>query len=275
MARNQDFVFTFMASNAFSLTVTNPAVSRVPIGPYQRALELRKAEGPRTLTIVESGSESDLTKPVAKAMEFVRDRTNGKLDTIGAFCIVASSNGCSMALAFGAALKKAGAPRLSYIGVADVTFFPFGRDPAVPGAGALQPRNAPLIFGGIDAGASDIVLSALKVHYPRTGRLSVPEVVLNEDVDAERRRNFFQTEGNHAKLVKKTPLGMPFDWWWFSSMKFGEVHGELVGWDNKRFDADGLFDDENHNDLCSVSPAKPTGILLTEAGAALARFPRP
>jgi len=110
----------------------------------RHTLYLAKAKN-RQLVAISTGSDGNLQPNVDALMKLIRDKTSNKLDTIGAFCAVGSSNGCSLVLALAAKLKKDGAPKLSYVGVTDVTIMPFGRDPVVPNVGIRRPINPPTL----------------------------------------------------------------------------------------------------------------------------------
>src|SRR6516164_2608467 len=100
----------------------------------------------RTLVRVIGHAGDDIDSHKNQLMTFIRGKTNGNLNTIGSFCAIVTSNSCSTVLALAAELKGSGAPRLSYVGVIDVTFIPYGvgRQPPLPnGLGGLKPYNPP------------------------------------------------------------------------------------------------------------------------------------
>lgn len=99
---------------------------------------------------------------------------------------------------------------------------------------------------------------------------ALPFAGLQAPVNVDKRRNFFEIQGNHVKF-NKNPFGkVPVGWWWHSSMPVtNEVHGEILGWENVPFQVTGADDFGFHEALCTGAPFKQ---MLQEASAALAAF---
>ena len=267
--RTNDFAFVFLGSNKFDIAEVSGAAFEIDTKPYEEAKKTKKST--RTLVSVVSGADSDLAPPLQRLMAFIRQKTGNRLDTIGAFCAVGTSNSCSLVLALAAELKKAGAPKLSYIGVTDVTIMPTGRLPAVPNVGTLIPVNEPNLAGKVGGGSA--ILSVAHLRYPQADGGDPPRVVLTGAIDAHKKRNFYQTQGNRIKLFRHAPrTGQP-GWWWWSNMQNSEVHGEVEDFENRKFTVSGSTDDDFHVNICNRAAGAGWGEMLQEASKALADFP--
>ena len=94
-----------------------------------------------------------------------------------------------------------------------------------------------------------------------------PVVILQSSINADKKRNFFEIQGNHAKFIKLPPGGP--GWGWDSTMD-GEVHGKIEDFDNQPFVVTGETDFARHNALCLGAPFDQ---MRKEAADALANFP--
>jgi hypothetical protein len=264
--RKNDFVFLFLASNAFEIKEVRPPDFDLDTRKYFSNAEVKD----RQLTLVISGRPTKEPKDcIRQLMDFIKSKTGGRLETIGSFCAIGSSDGCNTTLALGAAMKLAGAPQLSYIGVCDLPIMPSGRGPAIPDVGALQPIDPP----EMSKAEGDSRAGSFFGSHPSLKFAPPPRVKLETDIDAKRRRNFYQIQGNHAKYFTKgkTPRGR-FEWWWWSDMKDGEVHGVVDGWSNDEKVVSGTTDDDFHISICDRKLS--FGSMMIEAADALADFPR-
>jgi hypothetical protein len=263
MARTNDFAFVFrggIKGVAMTFDLNSPRTDVV----IDTKAYLAKAGKNRQLVAISTGSDGKLQPNLDALMKLIRDKTGNKLDTIGAFCAVGSSNGCSLVLALAAELKKAGAPQLSYVGVTDVTMQPFGRDPLVPNIGNLRPVGPPTF--------SSLFNKTFFFGTLRTADLAKEEpplIKMDSAIDARKKHNFFQTEGNHAKFMSRNRPVPGEGWWWTSSIT--EVHGKVDGFDdNRKFDASGTDDQALHDDICEGKAFKE---MLRLASQELADFP--
>jgi hypothetical protein len=275
--RTNDFALIFRGDEDFATTGIRevPAASfAIDTKPNEAAKKAKNST--RTLTCVQAGAAEDVDPAVDRLMDFIRKKTGGKLETIGTFCVVGMSNGCAIVLGLATALKEAGAPYLTYVGVTNVTIFPFGRKPPIKRVGALAPVNDPGVgtLDGLNM-ASNIPIRRINPwssNYPHWGD-TVPRVKLINDIDAKYKWCFYETQGNRVKLVSKSPLyGESYHWWWWadSSMAHGEVHGQVDGFQVKEFTVSGPDDFALHNACCQGEPFKQ---MLKEAGGALKEFP--
>ncbi len=276
MARNIDFAFLFRggANNAllpFKLeTLTDVTIDTTP---YEAAKKTKNSTRKLFTLSTGAGDEPDgnLTPHLRKLMEFIREKTNRDFATIGAFCIVGSSNGASLALALAAELSLAGAPKLSYVGVCNVNIIPFGRKPPVPNIGDLMPANKPEFSKLSNRARAGNPFA----DSPHMDEEEPPRVILdtkNINADEKKKRNFFEKQGNHVKYVKKPPINRILPgWWWHSNMPGdNEVHGKIEGFDNEEFTVSGVDDFGFHNAICTGAPFDK---MRKEASDALADFP--
>ena len=154
-------------------------------------------------------------------------------------------------LALAAKLKRLGAPQLGYLGLVDLPMFPFGRNPTLQDLGPMRPINRPVNAAAVPQHPTTLILPPPR--YPRTLELTPPVMNFSGLIDADTKRNFYQTEGNGWKIVRRTPPPFEelFGRWWTSTMAGNEVHGELIGWGNFRARGIGLTDDDKHRNFCS------------------------
>src|SRR5262249_5412551 len=144
--------------------------------------------------------------------------------TIGrasAICLYGTSNGSGLILAVGKALQGSGAPKITYIGVGDLTMMPFGRSPPVPGIGDLQPVNAPQV--GLGLSANPVAGLGSRLGLPASVSDLAPPRIADPGIDADIRENYFTVQGNRARGFSLSPAGAN-NWWWTSTQKFREVH---------------------------------------------------
>jgi hypothetical protein len=213
------------------------------------------------LVSIGCGAGEDLDANKNSLLEIIDKATGGQNSRLGAVCLYGDSNSCGLILLLAKALNGRGVNSLLYVGVADVTMMPDGRKPGLPGIGSLQPVNSPPISFGMKVFIPGVLLGRALPPSVSEGpppRISDPGVVAN------RRENFFTAEGNRARVFKQSPAGAD-NWWWTSTMKHGEVHGELPGWTNIRkitqssgtilARGGGSIDDGHHNALCGIAMA--------------------
>lgn len=224
---------------------------------------LKQFNAPRTLTRIEAQAGEDVDGMAARVIDIIRKKTGGDLKTIGTFCAIGSSNSSSLVLSVAAQLKALGAPQLTYVAVTDVTILPDGRKPPVTGVGDLKPVNPPDIAS----------IPSHPVRYPKNyvsaSMITPPKVSLSGSIDTKTLRNFFETKGNRVKVFVSRPHFM--DWWWWSNMDFGEVHGHLDGADNVPFTPGATDDVACHVETCKHSDT--LGRSKREAEQALSEFP--
>lgn len=223
----------------------------------------------RTLTCIKANAGDNIDTSVDQVLDIIKKKTGGRLATIGSFCALGASNSCALVLALAAKLKRLGAPPLSYLGLVDLPMFPFGRDPRVTDIGLLRPINRPVY--GVPAG--QYPLTMFPPYYPRTLALVPPHLDFSAIIDAQTKRNFYQTEGNHWKLVSETPppFNEYFSRWWTSEMPGEEVHGTLIGWNNVPAIGAGQTDTSKHIGFCNRDDT--WGEAQRDAAKALTQFP--
>ncbi len=272
MARNIDFAFLFRGgANDVLLPFKLENLTDVAIDtkPYEAAKRTKNSKRLLFTLSTGAGDAADrgaLSAHLDQLMDLIRTATDRDFSKIGAFVIVGSSNGASLALALAAELSIKGAPKLGYVGVCNVNITPGGRDPIVPNIGDLKPVQKPT-FSKLKNKA------ALPGQHPDLAEEEAPFIILEtKSISADKKRNFFEKQGNHAKYFRKPPGNKFFPgWWWHSSMPGNnEVHGEVEGFDNKPFVVTGADDFAKHNAICTGAPFNE---MLKEAADALANFP--
>ena len=243
---------------------------------YERAKKLRNLD--RKLLSISCGADADLGPNLKELMTEIEKATGGQMQRIGALCLFGDSNGSGLILALAKALQQRGARRANYIGLGDSTLMPFGRNPPVPGIGNLQPINRPQISLGLDAVSGINIVGVLVAKgLPPSVSDGEPPRIANPGVEADSLENYFTKEGNRARVFSSCPAGSS-NWWWTSTMNFGEVHGEVLGWKNipRTTISDGTIllrgpgsiDDGHHVNLCKIAMAA----MRHEAGLALGKF---
>ena len=277
MARNIDFAFLFRggANNALlPFKLENLTDVAIDTKPYEAAKKAKNSARQLFTLSTGAGDEADgnLQPHLDKLIAFVKEKTGKKMDTIGSFVIVGSSNGASLALALAAQLALEIAPKLGYVGVCNVNIFPFGRTPAVPNIGPLSPSKGP-VFKKLSNRTRAGNAFTPGVDSPHMDEEDPPVVTLQSSINADKdkKRNFFEIQGNHVKFVKRPPGKILPGWWWHSTMPgSNEVHGEVEGFDNKPFVVGGTDDFAFHNSICTGAPFDQ---MQKEAAEALANFP--
>ncbi len=216
---------------------------------YERVKKNRNLTRPPLLSIHCGADGDDLATNRDALLAEIDKATNNQNGRIGALCLFGTSNGCGVILALAKALqKRSGAPKCIYIGLGNVTMIPFKRNPPVVDIGDLQPINCAKGF-----------LRIVEVFTGRLSRVGVPPsvsdapppTIIDPGVVADTRKNLFTVAGNRARVVGRSPAGL-FSWWWAadSTMKFGEVHGEIPGWTNLPRKSTGSDDFAHHFNLC-------------------------
>ena len=272
MARDIDIVIESAGSNSF-LPLT---AAGIDTAFYERAKKIRNLT--RTLRSIRSGASPDLGPDLKTLVAEIDKATGGDAGRIGALCLYGDSNGSGLILAVAKALQDRGAPKATYIGLGDLTMMPFGRNPPVPGIGNLQPQNPPSISFGLDAGLGINLLGVLIAKgLPPSVSDGQPPRIADPGITADKRENFFTVQGNRARVFSASPAGAS-NWWWTSTMNFGEVHGEIPGWTNiprttvsggsLLLRGPGSVDDGHHINLCGQAMKA----MQNEAGLALGTF---
>ena len=196
-------------------------VFRIPRDKYDA--RVRQAGVARDL-LSQAFGVTNVQSDLGEVLQLISAHAGGRFDALGRVCLMGRSDGCSLALALAVKLNENGVVP-NFIGVSDVTMFPFGRQPPIEEIGDLKPNNEPPVNFGMKVeffnpfsrvGFGGIV-------YPSTGSSVAPNVRLKKAITADKKVNLFQTNGNHAKLTKNS------GWVWFSSMADGEVHGTVEG----------------------------------------------
>ncbi|MCC6130185.1 MAG: hypothetical protein IT186_09685 [Acidobacteria bacterium] len=272
MPSDIDLVVESAGSNSFR-PFSTPGVNTQG---YDHLLKLRNLK--RTLLQIRCGADADLAPNLKDLLAEVDTATGGDMARLGTICLYGTSNGAGLILAFAKALQDRGAPRIRYIGLGDLTMMPFGRNPAVPGIGNLQPVNAPPVSFGLAVNIPRVVVG---FALPPSMSGGAPPRIADPGVLAERRENYFTVAGNRARVFSMSPAGAN-SWWWTSTQNFGEVHGEIPGWDNipRTTTSDGSIltrgpgsiDEKHHDNLCGMSmPAMQhqAGLALTTSVAKL------
>ncbi len=274
MANEVDLVVQSLGSNPFR-PLGSPVIDP---GPYETAIKLRKLS--RTLKQIGCGADPDLAPNLQALLDEIGRATGGDPRRLGVVCLFGTSNGSGLILALARALNRlAGAPRLTYVAVGDLTMMPFGRSPDVPGIGTLQPVNAPdlglLVTANPFAGlfGRGLPVSASDIPPPR---IADPGIV------ADRRDNHFTAQGNRVRLFSLSPAGAD-SWWWTSTQNFGEVHGRIDGWTNLErvttssgsviVRGPGSIDEGHHDDLCGKALLDMKADAATELLKAIQKFP--
>lgn len=274
MASDVDIVIESRGSNPF-LPLSEAGIES---SNYERVIRNRNLK--RKLRSIGCGANplGDLAPDLKALLAEIDKETGGDVTRLGAICLYGDSNGSGLMLAVAKALKDRGAPKPIYIGLGDLTMMPFGRNPPVPGIGTLQPINPPGISFGLDV-ALGINLPGVLIAkgLPPSVSDGPPPRIIDPGVDADTRENYFTVQGNRARVFSQSPAGAS-NWWWTSTMNFGEVHGEIPGWTNIRKVTDsngsiltrgpGSVDEGHHIDLCG----KALRAMQFEAGQALGRF---
>lgn len=264
MARDIDLIIESAGQNA-------PAkASSVNLTEYQIAQQVRGVS--RTLLNLSPGTTDNIRATVEPTMAKIKAETGGNLGRLGAICLIGFSNGSGQTLAFAKALIAAGAPKLTYIGIGDLTLYPFGRQPPIDGIGRLIPENAPQIYLGVN------MAPGFRGLAPNAAIGDVP-FINNPGIAAETMENFYTVEGNRVRWFPNPPKsGALGGWWWTSSMNGSEVHGRIVGggWDNlplpttssgqPYLTGSGSIDEGHHDNLC--------GKAFTRTAAMAGQLPR-
>lgn len=272
MARDVDIVIESLGSNPF-----------LPLGKagidtalYDGAIKRRNLK--RTLLSISCGAR-ELDSDHKALLAEIDKATGSDVQRIGALCLYGDSNGAGLVLAVAMTLQRRGAPRATYIGLGDLTIMPFGRRPPVPGIGSLQPTNAPQVSFGLKVNP---ISRPLAIPFPPLVRNGDPPRIADPGVVADKRENFFTAEGNRARIFTLSPAGAD-DWWWTSTMDFGEVHGEIPGWNNIRRTTvsngvplargQGSIDDGHHIALCGMVIKSMRFQAGLELGGFITRLP--
>ncbi len=239
------------------------AISGVNIGDYNMAVRLKGLT--RSLLNLSPGSTPDVAITRDSVMTKIAAELGGNFSRLGAICLIGDSNGSGTILSIAKALKANRAPKPDYVAVGDLTLFPFGRDPPVPGIGALIPKNAPDLgwWQDLHPGFRGLAPNAALGDYPR---------IDNPGIEADRLENYFTEQGNRIRLFNKTPISSSAGWWWTSSMNGSEVHGAIDGggWQNiplmttssgsALVTGSGSIDDGHHGKLCTMAMAQMQAI---------------
>jgi len=216
---------------------------QVDTSAYQRAKKNRNLT--RTLLEIGCGADGDLAPNRTALLAEIDKATGNQNQRIGAICLFGTSNGCGLILSLAKALQaRPGTPKTLYIGLGDVTIIPFGRDPAVPDIGNLQPTKPPQVSFGFFSRPRVVT----KVLAPSAADLP-PPIIADPGVTADTRKNFFTTQGNRARVFSNSPAGKD-TWWWTSDMTFGEVHGQIPDWTNLARTTTASNDFDHHVELC-------------------------
>jgi hypothetical protein len=242
MARDIDIVIQSAGGKNFQ-----PFFSpEIDASGYERVKKGRNLT--RTLITIGCGAGSDPGPDRDQLLGKIDEATGNSNSRLGAICLFGTSNGCGLILALAKALqKRSGTPKTLYIGLGNVTMMPFGRDPGVPGIGNLQPQNLPQVSLGLSANPIAGLRSRLG-SFPSAKDLPPPRIA-DPGVDAQIRKNFFEVQGNRVKVFTLSPAGRD-NWWWTSDMTFGEVHGEIPGWNNIPKTTTATSDFNHHVELC-------------------------
>ena len=228
------------------------AASGVDIGDYNIALRLKGLT--RSLLNLSPGTTADVTVTRDSVMRKIAAEVGGNFSRLGAICLFGDSNGSGTILAIAQALKANRAPKPVYVALGDLTMFPFGRDPPIPGIGALIPKNAPDVAWG-------------RVFVPLRGGLA-PNAAVGDyplidppGIEADLLENYFTEQGNRISLFNHTPIAPSGGWWWTSSMNGSEVHGAIdsKAWNNiclMTTSSPGSIDDGHHGNLCVKAMAQ-------------------
>ena len=132
-------------------------------------------------------SDSDIGSVRDQLVKQMRELAGGKFDKAGVLCLFGSSNGAAHALALAAALQNE--LTINYVCLADLPLFAGGRNPPIPGVGALPP-STPVIIRK----AHSLIGSSI-VHADGDR----PQVSLQPDFNARLKQNFYQHAGNGIK----------------------------------------------------------------------------
>jgi hypothetical protein len=266
MAGDIDLVIESLGSNSFRPLGT----AGINTTFYDRAKKVRNLT--RTLLSISCGADGDLDPNLKDLLAEIDKATGSNMARLGAICLYGTSNGSGLMLAVAKALQGRQAPKITYIGVGDLTMIPFGRNPPVPGIGDLQPVNAPTISTGLA-----VVGGVFSRAIPPSVADGVPPRIADPRIDADVRENYFTVQGNRARVFSQSPNGAD-NWWWTSTQNFGEVHGEIPGWkqipkttvDNGSVLArgPGSIDENHHDQLCGLA----LKLMREEAGIALGNF---
>lgn len=262
-----DIVIESPGSNAFRPFST----SGIDTSFYDRAKQIRNLN--RTLHSIRCGNTGGEINPLIKEMVAeVEKLTGGNLKRIGALCLYGTSNGSGFILGLAKALQARGAPSATYVGLGDLTLMPFKRDPPIDLIGNLQPINRPEISMGLR-----VTNPGLGHGLPPNITAGRPPRIADPGVVGDTLENYFTIQGNRARVTGNSPFGT--GWWWFSTQKFGEVHGEIEGkWINHErmttssgsilVTGPGSVDEGHHDDLCGKAILEMHGA----AGLALGKF---
>lgn len=269
MAGDVDVVIESLGSNSFRPFGT----AGIDLTFYERAKKIRNLT--RTLLSISCGADEDLDSNHKDLLAEIDKATGKNRARIGAICLYGTSNGSGLMLAVGKALQGSGAPKITYIGVGDLTMMPFGRKPPVPGIGDLQPLNAPAVGFGLSA--NPVAGLGSRLGLPASVSDLAPPRIADPGIDADVRENYFTVQGNRARVFSLSPAGAN-NWWWTSTQNFGEVHGEIPGWKQlPKTTTDqgsvltrgaGSIDENHHDQLCGLA----LKLMRSEAGLALGNF---
>jgi hypothetical protein len=251
------------------------SASGVPLSEYQMALSLKGLK--RSLLNLSPGSLADIGVKRDSVMKTISAEIGGDFSRLGAICLIGDSNGAGTVLSIAKALQANRAPRPVYIGIGDLTLFPYGRNPLVPDIGRLIPKNAPSIgWGQALQAPRGLAPNADLNDYPR---------IDNPGIDAERMENYFTEQGNRVCLASWTPVAQFGGWWWTSSMHGSEIHGWIDGgnWQNiplmtsstgsAVLTGPGSIDDGHHGNLCKIAMPLIQGIAAQMLRAFVFRQP--
>lgn len=232
------------------------SASQLDLTDYKAAMQVKGVK--RQLLNLSPGSLPDIGNTVFPTMAKISAELGGNFSRLGAICLYGHSNGAGQTLAFAQALKAQGAPNPVYIGIGDLTMFPFGRIPAVPGVGTLIPKNAPNIdfsLGHI-LGGRGVPPNAADGDFPK---IDVP------GLKAVQKQNYFTQQGNRVRWHPATPIASGGGWWWTSTMNSAEIHGVIGGedWENLPMTTSssgspfltgtGSVDEGHHDSLCGIA----------------------
>jgi len=222
MARDRDIFCVFNGGDPFS--TTHPMSEEADLTAYFQ--KIKTLADPHQIFQKSCGVDEDVGANVDSLMNEIRGFTNKQLNRIGQVCLLGRSAGCHLALCLAAELNDLGITDITFVGVSDVPMWDIGRQPPVRKVGAFKPINDPTQAGMHGRGP---FLGPAPLNPSDPASKSIPTVKLDRDIKAKRKLNLYQIEGNHTKFASSVKR-----WIWTSRMSDGEIHGELLGFDENR-----------------------------------------